>query len=130
MCMWLIRKLEIVKSVQSGEWPICASSAKSLQVNPFELYSNAKASKSAPVDKDIAKEEGNFFREKLLNLITLLELLLSDDGTLPQKEKAFLYKCLIKTYENRGVTMDPATHTRQPKYARVLCHYVKCSTWR
>ena len=89
-------------------------STDSLQINPFELYGGAKASKNAPVDKDVAKEEGNFFREKLLNLITLLELLLSDDGTLPQKEKAFLYKCLIKTYENRGVTMDPATHSRQP----------------
>jgi len=56
----------------------------------------------------------NFFREKLLNLITLLELLLSDEGVLPQKEKSFLYKCLIKTYENRGITMDSATHVRQP----------------
>jgi hypothetical protein len=89
-------------------------STDSLQINPFELYGTAKASKNTPIDKDIAKEEGNFFREKLLNLITLLELLLSDEGTLPQKEKAFLYKCLIKTYENRGITMDPTTHPRQP----------------
>ncbi len=89
-------------------------STDSLQINPFELYGTTKQSKTTVVDKDVAKEEGNFFREKLLNLITLLELLLSDEGTLPQKEKAFLYKCLIKTYENRGITMDPATHVRQP----------------
>jgi hypothetical protein len=44
----------------------------------------------------------------------LLELILSDEGTLPQMEKAFLHQCLIKTYENRGITMDPATHARQP----------------
>jgi len=89
-------------------------STDSLQINPFELYSTTKQSKNVIVD-----EEGIFFREKLSNLITLLELLLSDlllayEGILPQKEKAFLYKCLIKTYENRGITMEPATHARQP----------------
>jgi hypothetical protein len=89
-------------------------STDSLQINPFELYGTTKSSKAVAVDKDVQKEEINFFREKLLNLITLLELLLSDEGNLPQKEKAFLYKCLIKTYENRGITMDSATHGRQP----------------
>jgi len=89
-------------------------STDSLQINPFELYGTTKTSKTVVIDKEMQKEEGNFFREKLLNLITLLELLLSDEGTLPQKEKAFLYKCLIKTYENRGITMDPVTHARQP----------------
>lgn len=84
-------------------------SSDSLQINPFELYSQT--------DKDAGRdgrEEISFFREKLLNLITLLELLLSDEGSLPQKEKAFLYRCLAKTYENRGITMDPATHGRTP----------------
>jgi hypothetical protein len=84
-------------------------STDSLQINPFELYGGVENA-SAPGDKG----EINFFREKLLNLITLLELLLSDEGSLPQKEKAFLYKCIIKTYENRGITMDPATHGLVP----------------
>jgi Domain of unknown function DUF87. len=84
-------------------------STDSLQVNPFELYGGVD---NAPTKEE--KSEANFFREKLLNLITLLELLLSDEGALPQKEKAFLYKCIIKTYENRGITMDPATHGRVP----------------
>jgi len=86
-------------------------STDSLQINPFELYGTAK---TTDVDEEVQAEEGNFFREKLLNLITLLELILSDHGTLPQMEKAFLYQCLIKTYENRGITMNPTTHTRQP----------------
>ena len=86
-------------------------STDSLQINPFELYGT---SKTTDIDEEVQTEEGNFFREKLLNLITLLELILSDQGTLPQMEKAFLYQCLIKTYENRGITMDPATHVRQP----------------
>jgi hypothetical protein len=86
-------------------------STESLQINPFELYS---AERAIEVDEALQKEEGNFFREKILNLITLLELMLSDEGTLPQLEKGFLYQCLIKTYENRGITMDPKTHNRQP----------------
>jgi hypothetical protein len=84
-------------------------STDTLQVNPFELYGGVG---NAPVTGE--NSEINFFREKLLNLITLLELLLSDEGTLPQKEKAFLYKCIIKTYENRGITLDPATHGLVP----------------
>lgn len=86
-------------------------STDSLQINPFELYGTSKL---VEVDEEVQNEEGNFFREKLLNLITLLELMLSDQGILPQMEKAFLYQCLVKTYENRGITMDPATHARQP----------------
>jgi len=84
-------------------------SSQSLQINPFELYVQTK--KIDPADP--TRDDSNIFREKLLNLITLLELLLSDEGTLEQKEKAFLYKCLIRTYENRGITMDSATHARQ-----------------
>jgi hypothetical protein len=86
-------------------------SSDSLQINPFELYGGATNTTKAIED---AKGEANFFREKLLNLITLLGLLLSDEGVLPQKEKAFLYKCLIKTYENRGINMDASTHGNTP----------------
>jgi hypothetical protein len=84
-------------------------SPNSLQFNPFDLYGHRAGEE---VNGDERDEEGNFFREKLLNLITMLELLLSDDGALPQKEKAFLYRCLVKTYENRGITINPATHGR------------------
>ncbi len=86
-------------------------STDSLQINPFELYATGKPT---DIDEDVQADEGNFFREKLLNLLMLLELILSDRGILPQIEKAFLYQCLLKTYENRGITMDPATHARQP----------------
>lgn len=86
-------------------------SSDSLQINPFELYGSAT---NTTAIEDGAKGEANFFREKLLNLITLLSLLLSDEGQLPQKEKAFLYKCLIKTYENRGINMDASTHGNVP----------------
>jgi hypothetical protein len=89
-------------------------SSRSMQINPFELYSQSNSKEPRDDDEEIAKEDANFFREKLLNLISLLELLLSDDGVLSQKEKAFLYRCLIRTYENRGITMDPATHLHPP----------------
>ena len=91
-------------------------STESLQINPFDLFRKEETDGQGLLSERSGadEEEGNFFREKLLNLITLLELLLSDDGNLPQKEKAFLYRCLIKTYENRGITMDPTTHNRVP----------------
>src|SRR5205807_31920 len=54
-------------------------STESLQINPFELYVTAKQSEMDE-EEEVKEEEGNFFREKLLNLITLLELLLSDHG--------------------------------------------------
>ncbi len=88
-------------------------SPDSLQINPFDLYAQPSASDGlAAAEQDDPGDEINFFREKLLNLITLFELLLSDEGILPQKEKAFLYRCLVKTYANRGITMDPTTHSR------------------
>lgn len=82
-------------------------SSTSLQINPFELYNHGVL----PVDSGDV-EDGNFFREKVLNLVTLFELLLGDNGMLSQKEKAFLYRCIARTYSNRGITNDPATHSR------------------
>ncbi len=87
-------------------------SSDTLQLNPLDLYGQRALQRNRTGEEDFNDEE-NFFREKLLNLITLFELLLSDDGTLSQKEKAFLFRCLVKTYENRGITLDPATHARQ-----------------
>ncbi len=89
-------------------------SSTSLQFNPFDLYRpTGITGQEAGAFGDFQDERDSFFREKLLNLITLLELLIGDNGTLPQKEKAFLHRCLIKTYANRGITGDPATHGRQ-----------------
>jgi hypothetical protein len=82
-------------------------SSTSLQLNPFELYTVDDA--QAVMDED-REEQSNFFREKLLNLVTLFELLLGDNGVLSQREKAFLHRCLLKTYANRGMTNDPTTH--------------------
>lgn len=88
-------------------------SSTSLQFNPFELYRpDGVPGQESMLSGDMQEEQNTFFREKLLNLITLFELLLGDNGTLPQKEKAFLHRCLIKTYANRGITGDPATHER------------------
>ena len=89
-------------------------SSTSLQFNPFDLYRpEGLTSPEMNGFGELQDERDNFFREKLLNLITLFELLIGDNGTLPQKEKAFLHRCLIKTYANRGITGDPTTHVRQ-----------------
>lgn len=86
-------------------------SSTSLQFNPFDLYTTYQDPQARQGNFD-PEEDGNFFREKLLNLVTLFELLLGEDGVLSQKEKAFLYRCLTKTYANRGITGDPSTHMR------------------
>jgi hypothetical protein len=84
-------------------------SSTSLQINPFDLHTQQDTpSQEQPIDDD----EGNFFREKLLNLTTLFELLLGDESMLQQKEKAFLYRCLVRTYANRGISGDTTTHLR------------------
>jgi TraG P-loop domain/Helicase HerA, central domain len=87
-------------------------SSTSLQINPFELYMQDDGPATPGGAPEAGQEDDNFFREKLLNLLTLCELLLGDEGTLPQKEKAFLYRCLVKTYANRGITGDTTTHHR------------------
>jgi hypothetical protein len=91
-------------------------SSTSLQFNPFDLYRPEGITgqeMNGPLLGDLQDERDTFFREKLLNLITLFELLLGDNGTLSQKEKAFLNRCLVKTYANRGITGDPTTHARR-----------------
>ena len=90
----------------------------SLLINPFEFYGNAR---NLALSTTPSKGEANFFREKLLNLTTLLELLLSDEGTLAQKEKAVLYTCLLKVYEKRGISADPATHGYIPPNMQEFC---------
>jgi hypothetical protein len=86
-------------------------SSDALQLNPFDLYFSAPLSMQEP-SHPAETDKGGFFREKLLSLVALFELLLSNDGTLSQKEKAFLYKCLVKAYEVRGITLDRTTHGR------------------
>ena len=88
-------------------------SSSSLELNPFELYTQDDGATTVFADERLSEEHSNFFREKLLNLVTLFELLLGDNGMLSQKEKAFLHRCLIKTYVNRGITNDPTTHGRR-----------------
>jgi hypothetical protein len=84
-------------------------SSESLQLNPLELYGQHPGGTQSE-----DQNAGNFFREKLLNLITFFELLLSDNGKLLQREKSFLYRCLARTYELRGITVDPRTHVFPP----------------
>ncbi len=86
-------------------------SSTSLQFNPFDLYTTYQNPQARQESFD-PEEDSTFFREKLLNMVTLFELLLGEDGSLSQKEKAFLYRCLTKTYANRGITGDPSTHGR------------------
>lgn len=74
-----------------------------LQINPFDL---------AHVDAT----ERNILEEKFQSLLVLFDLLLADKdpGTLSQREKAYLTRCLTRVYADKGITANVATHLHQP----------------
>ncbi len=76
--------------------------AGQLHINPFDM--------SAVV----ADEQRKILEEKLDSLLVLFDLLLAEDkpGVLSQKEKSYLARLLTQAYTARGITADPATHTR------------------
>jgi hypothetical protein len=80
-------------------------SSGSLQINPFDLpRSDSK--------------DRNTLEEKFNSLLVLFDLLLADrtpgPGTLNQREKSYLAKCVTRTYADCGITTDVSTHTKQP----------------
>ncbi|GCE32202.1 hypothetical protein KDA_76860 [Dictyobacter alpinus] len=78
-------------------------SAGSLQINPFDLP------RSDSKDRNILEEKFN-------SLLVLFDLLLADrnPGTLTQREKSYLSKCITRTYADHGIFSDVATHSKQP----------------
>jgi len=107
----LLLGLECIVIDPEGEYlPICQQfggvsirlSSGRLQINPFDL--------------PVGDKERNLLEEKFQSLLTLFDLMLAerDTGTLSQKEKAYLNKCFMRVYNDRGITSDPATHIQPP----------------
>ena len=88
-------------------------SSGALQLNPFDL---PLADTS---ERDILKEQ-------FQSLLVLFDLLLAEKtaGTLSQKEKAFLQKCLTKVYEQKGITSDYRTHKNDPPSMHDFYHVI------
>lgn len=68
------------------------------KVNPFELAN----------PKDSTEDELGY---KFLFLISLLKIML---GTMNPNEEAILNRALTLTYQQKGITQDPSTHTNEP----------------
>ncbi len=69
------------------------------KLNPFEL-------------SGIYIEGEDELRTKILSLSGLLRIMLG--GTITPQESAVLDRALILTYKEKGITPDPATHTKEP----------------
>lgn len=65
-------------------------------------------------------------REKIADLLRLLDLLLADHGTvLGAREKALLDRALAEVYRRVGISGDPRTHYHQPPLLRDLAEVLK-----
>ncbi len=74
-----------------------------LPLNPFDLPRSDSGERS-------------ILEEQFQSLLTLFDLLLADKdpGTLSQKEKSYLQKCIARTYAKKGITSDATTHGKKP----------------
>ncbi|MBA3822286.1 MAG: ATP-binding protein [Ktedonobacterales bacterium] len=122
-------KIQAVRSLMTGtaicvidpenEWGrLCAAVGGQLihlrpgspqHVNPFDLFQDTSGTASSEEDR------GDLLAEKILSLITLMDLLLADHvqgraTTLSQREKSFLERVLFETYHRHGIYTDPQTH--------------------
>lgn len=92
------REFEKLCEAIGGEY-ISFSQDGAQKLNPFELSGL------------FAKDEDEL-RFKILTLSGLIRMMMG--GTLSAEEGAILDRALILTYKEKGITPDPATHSRKP----------------
>ncbi len=73
----------------------------------FSFHSQAKIN---PFDLMTVKGEDNPLAQKILSLHSLLKILL---GEMTADEKAILDRALVLTYQQKGISQDPATHDKE-----------------
>lgn len=77
----------------------------------FISFSFNSPAKINPFDLASIRDEENQLGLKILSLHSLFGVIM---GELNPSEEAVLDRALIATYKAKGITMDPATQTRQP----------------
>lgn len=75
------------------------SSTSNYKINPFELTHNSK--------------DPDELQNKILDLHSLLRVMM---GEINPTQDAVLDRALVSVYQNRGITPDPETFSRQPPY--------------
>lgn len=110
-------KLEALRSLMFGTEIIVIDPEKEYEPlanaigGEFITFSPASPAKINPFDLSATYEEGeNELALKILSLHTFLKVLV---GELTPAEDALLDRALIETYRRKGITQDPATHTRE-----------------
>lgn len=68
------------------------------RINPFEL-------------PHMKEPDENELAMKIISLHSLLKIMM---GTMTPQEEALLDRALVTTYQMKGITRDPATHTNEP----------------
>ena len=98
------------------------AAGSSHHLNPFDLV---------PAGCDLEtyvteRAKGDRLAEKVLDLLSLLDLMLADHGSvLSAREKSLLDRALYETYRKVGISPDPRTHFHQPPLLRDLADVLK-----
>jgi len=110
-------KLEALRSLMFGTEIIVIDPEKEYERlanaigGEFITFSPASPAKINPFDLSATYEEGeNELALKILSLHTFFKVLV---GEVSSSEDALLDKALIETYRRKGITQDPATHSRE-----------------
>jgi len=110
-------KLEALRSLMFGTEIIVIDPEKEYQPlaeaigGDYITFSPTSPAKINPFDLSGTYEEGeNELALKILSLHTFFKIVM---GELTPAENALLDKALIETYRRKGITQDPATHTRE-----------------
>lgn len=109
-------KLEALRQLMFGTEVIVIDPEKEYEVlanaigGEFISFSPAAPAKINPFDLSGTYEEGeNELALKILSLHTLFRIIM---GELSPSEDALLDRALLETYARRGISADPATHTK------------------
>ena len=133
--LWMIRSLfmhgkngeQALVIDPDGEWgpvveavggvTVRIAAGSPYHLNPFDLL--PPGCDLPTYLEEVQKEDR--LGEKILDLLSLLDLMLADHGsTLGASARSLLDRALYETYRRVGITLDPATHFHQPPLLRDL----------
>lgn len=110
-------KLEALRSLMFGTEIIVIDPEREYEAlanaigGEYITFSPASPAKINPFDLSATYEEGeNELALKILSLHTFFKVMI---GELSPTEDALLDRALIETYRRKGISQDPATHTRE-----------------
>ena len=111
-------KLEALRSLMTGTEVIIIDPESEYKPitqavgGEYISFSFSSPAKINPFDLAQIREEGeNQLGQKILSLHSLMKVIM---GAITPTQEAMLDRALIMTYRNKGITMDPATQSKEP----------------